>query len=967
MPKATPMLTNFTAGEISPLLDGRTDISRYYNSAKTLENFIILPTGGLKRRPGTYYVAEARDSARKTRIVPFQFSTTQAYILEFSDRYLRFYYDQGQMLSGGAVYEITTPYLEADLFDLQFAQDADTMWITHPSYKPRKLTRAGPSWDSFTKLVLNCNGDDASATFTDEIAHTMTRRGTAQIDTAQYKFGGASGLFDGDSDYVDTPDHADWNFGTGDFTIDFWVRFNTTGGNQTFIGQTEDAQNWWECNIQSGKLYMYFKIGNVVKAHYIMTNAISGLAADTWYHIAFIRNTTTALMFVNGVSQALTETVAFSTNDVGDVTATLEIGASSTGGTYVNGWMEDVRISKGIARWTANFTPPTTEYIADIVIFSLDNYAPELMTLDVAPGGAGWAAGDTITGQTSGATCEIVSVTDTTHYRVKDRSGDYTLGEVLTNGTDTADQGAAHPTLTGDPFGADDSDDCPACVSIHEQRIFFANTNNDPQKVWASVSGDYEDMTVGSNDDDALTYVIGSEQVNAIRWLSSGRVLSLGTLGGVFSLSSGSDDTPLTPSNVVVDRETTYGSAKLVPKRIGHFVYYLQRNSKTIREFSEERNVDSEGNYRESSFDTMILADHIAEGGITDMAYQQSPYNILWCVRDDGQLVCLTRQIDQEVLAWSRQILGGSFNGGDAVVESVAVIPGDGDDDEVWIAVKRTVNSATVRQIEYFKPMDYGSEQEDAFFVDSGLTLDTPKDITDLTQADPGVATAIGHGFSNGDIVIIRGVVGMTEVNRTKYKVAGATADTFQLTDPDDDSDIDTSGYTAYSSGGEVRKCSTSVSGLDHLEGETVDLFLDGDAAPTGTVSSGAVSITTPSTGGGEIHAGLRYTPYFKSMRIEIGSDFGTAQSKLKRIAEVFTRLYESLALKAGNEDTQDSFDLRLPSDTSTNTIPVFSGDQRILQPSSWDRNGYVVITQDGPYPLNIIAIIIYLTVSDGY
>ena len=327
--KVTPILTNFTSGEISPLLDGRVDISRYYNGVKTLENFIPLPTGGAKRRPGTYYVGTTKTN-QQARLVAFQFSVTQAYVLEFTNLLMRVYKDNGIV-----AVEVVTPYLEADLFDLQFAQDADTMFVTHPSYKPREITRT---------------------------------------------------------------------------------------------------------------------------------------AHDAW---------------------------------------------------------------------------------------TIKNYAPELLTLDVAPGGAGWAAGETITGNTSGKTSIVVEVLTGTTYRIKNRTGAYTLDEVLTNGTVTADQGAAHPTTTGDPFGADASDDCPSCVSIHEQRLCFANTNNNPQKVWLSVSGDYQDMTTGSDSDDAMVYTIGSEQVNAIRWLSSGRVLGIGTLGGVFSLGSGSDELPITPTTVVVKRETT--------------------------------------------------------------------------------------------------------------------------------------------------------------------------------------------------------------------------------------------------------------------------------------------------------------------------------------------------------------------------------------------------------------------------
>lgn len=953
MPRVTPIITNFTAGELSPFLDGRVDISRYYNSAKTLENFLTLPAGGIKRRPGTYYVEEVKDSTRKTRLIPFQFSTSQAYIIEFGDRYCRFYANRGQILSSGAAYEITSPYLEAHLFDLQFAQDADTMWIVHPLYKPRKLTRAGPSWDSYVKLMLHCNGVDGLTTFTDEIGKTITTVNDAAMDTAQYKFGGASGLFDTD-DSVTAIDSADWNFAAGDFTVDFWMRFGTiaTPSQHGLCGQYANANSFWFIDFgrNAGGDY-FFQFGWHNGAWQVFKSQGSGsFDINTWHHVALVRNSTSFKLYIDGnLYSSTTASVTLT-----DVAAILTVGRSNYGATtyYFDGWLDEFRISKGIARWTANFTPPTTAYAADIVTFAIADYTPELMTLDVAPGGAGWSAGDTITGNTSGETCVIVAVLTTTTYNIKDRSGDFTLGEVMTNATDTADQGAAHPTFTLDPFGDDASDDCPSCVSIFEQRIFFANTNNYPQTVWGSVAGDYEDMTIGATASDALSYAIGSEEVNAIRWLSSGRILGLGTLGGVFSLGSGSEGASLTPTNVVVKKETSYGALGIVPRKIGNSVYYVQRNSKIIREFSYSYDIDEY-----ASYNTNLLADHITGDGIVDVAYQQSPYNILWCVRDDGVICTLTRQKDQEVVAWTRQITDGEF-------ESVAVIPGDGGDDEVWFIVRRLINGSYVRYIEYLKPMDYGSEQEDAFFVDSGLSLDSPTAITGITQAEPGVVTAVAHGLSDGDIVIIRGVVGMTEVNKNKYEVANSASDTFELTDASTGDDIDTSDYTTYVSGGEVRKCVTSLSGLDHLEAEVISLLIDGEiTTQTPTVATGAVTITDPANGGGEIHAGMPYTSKLKTMRVEAGSAQGTAQGKLKRISQVYAMVVESLGLNIGTEDDQDA--VAFPSSSSDVIPPLYSGWLDISFPSLWDKNGYVVITEAEPIPLNVMAIVMYLTTSD--
>ena len=143
MPRVSPIITSFNAGELSPQLYGRVDVGKYANGCRVMQNFIPLVHGPARRRPGTYFIAELKASDKKARLIPFEFSVTQAYVLEFGDRYIRFYKDQGQIVDGGSPYEISSPYAEADLPGLKFVQDADTMYIVHPSHKPRKLTRTG--------------------------------------------------------------------------------------------------------------------------------------------------------------------------------------------------------------------------------------------------------------------------------------------------------------------------------------------------------------------------------------------------------------------------------------------------------------------------------------------------------------------------------------------------------------------------------------------------------------------------------------------------------------------------------------------------------------------------------------------------------------------------------------------------------------------------------------------------------
>ena len=135
-------MTVFNAGEVSPLMQARTDFERYDNSAKTLQNMLVLTQGPVARRPGTKYIADVKNSSLATRLIPFEFSKDDAYILEFGNLYMRVYRNSGVVLDGASAFELATEFLTADLFDIQFAQIANTMYMVHGGHLPQKLTRA---------------------------------------------------------------------------------------------------------------------------------------------------------------------------------------------------------------------------------------------------------------------------------------------------------------------------------------------------------------------------------------------------------------------------------------------------------------------------------------------------------------------------------------------------------------------------------------------------------------------------------------------------------------------------------------------------------------------------------------------------------------------------------------------------------------------------------------------------------
>lgn len=213
--------------------------------------------------------------------------------------------------------------------------------------------------DAFTTLMLHCDGADASTTFTDSSLSpkTVTPNGDAQIDTAQSKFGGASGLFDGTGDYLLNDGSSDFAFGTGDFTIDLWVRFAS-------VATTMAICDFRSAILTTSTMDLFFATPAHAMALSVNgSNIILGttvLVADTWYHIAVARSSGVTKMFINGAVEA---SVSNSTNYlVGANRPAIGVSGVTLSTIPFNGWIDELRISKGIARWTAAFTPPTSAY-----------------------------------------------------------------------------------------------------------------------------------------------------------------------------------------------------------------------------------------------------------------------------------------------------------------------------------------------------------------------------------------------------------------------------------------------------------------------------------------------------------------------------------------------------------------------------------------------------------------------------
>ncbi|MCE9646910.1 MAG: DUF11 domain-containing protein [Chloroflexi bacterium] len=233
-----------------------------------------------------------------------------------------------------------------------------------PTATPTATLTPLPSFDAYTMSMLHLNGSDSSTSIMDQIGKVWTANGNAQIDTAQSKFDGASALFDGSGDYISSPDSIDWQLDNGtntdQWTVDFWVRFSVDPGTGTvgLIQQFGDANNTWSVRLQSNNLRFTVRSAGV---NIVQVDQPWDPDSATWYHVAIVKNGTAGYMhFVNGIQLGSTTT---DTDPMPNFSGGLRLGLVTTSSdNYLNGWLDEIRLSKGVARWTVNFTPPAAPY-----------------------------------------------------------------------------------------------------------------------------------------------------------------------------------------------------------------------------------------------------------------------------------------------------------------------------------------------------------------------------------------------------------------------------------------------------------------------------------------------------------------------------------------------------------------------------------------------------------------------------
>jgi len=755
MARVSTIITNFQAGELSPRLEGRIDLQKYNAGAQTLQNMLAFPQGGITRRPGTYYAGSSKDGG-KVRLINFEYSDEQAYVLEFGANYIRFFKD------GGILTEATKSITGATAANPVVItatshgySNGDRVYITGVTgmkeINNREFTVANVTTNTFELSGVDGSGFSAfvsggavgkivevTTTYSIDDIFEINHVQSADVlylahkdhEPAKLTRTTATSFTLTDIDFVDGP-YLDENItdtmmelsqaapGTGivmTSTTDYFVA-NHVGALFRFRKPVEINHEAWAAGETYADGDLVYYNDNVYKN---VTGSTTTTGATPPVHLegteSYHDSTTgftkweymhngSGYVRVTGVTSGFIATVdvveQVSDNHVSNLTAVITnitkanpavVTASSHG--FSNGDRIIIRNVSGMTE-------------VNNLVFTV-------------------AGATTNTFQLSG-----INSTSYTTYTSGGNAG-------LSAGVKTWSEGA-FSLING----------YPRAVAFYEERLYFAGTVGRPQTIYGSVTGDFENHEPGTQDDKAINITIASNQVNVIKHMIPGRFLQILTSSSEFTLSGGTSG-PVTPTNISVLRETTFGSSDVRPLRAGASTIMIQKGQEKVKEITFD--LDTDGLVGR---DLTILAEHLARGGLTDMVWQQEPELVLWFVRSDGTLVGLSYDPANNTIGWHQHPLGGT-----GTVESITAIP-SGAEDQVYLSVKRTINSATVRHIVYMKPVYFGTDVSDAFYVDSGLTYDSTatNTISGLNHLEGETVQILADGSAHADKTVSGGSI----------------------------------------------------------------------------------------------------------------------------------------------------------------------------------------------------------------
>ena len=780
----------FTGGEISAEVANRVDLDKYQFAVLQAYNCLIKPHGPIYRRPGMKYMARTKYSDKACILVPFNGADSTDYLLEIGEKYIRVH-KNGLYIN----IEVMTPYTADMLQDLRFVQSADTMFIASGKYPVKQLARYSDTDWRFADFEITDMYFDESTTLENYSGISYTVPGTYQFQptvTGEYQIdiAGAGGGGGGGLTYTRRGEHQTYRYcvGGGDggsgeriiktVTLTKGTSYAITvgsggaggghkgsygtassggdGGNSTACGLTgrggtgggggsrESIDGSYQ-NTKGAQGATYGAggggIGGVAGTKYKDSNGKAG--ANGWVKILYTGN------------KELTPS-----GTQGDITLTSNknIFVSSKPGAYI-------KLKQEIASKTVSTSNGTTERVRvgeNWKVISHGTWSGSF-AIEKSDDGESWkeyrkyTSKDDYNPSESGsvtepvflrAVCTITSGTCTVDLTAMayNAEGVVKLTEITSDSTAKAhvekELGSTDMT-TNFLWGAwSEEFGYPQTLCFFQDRLCFGGTKKQPYMVWMSRTGDYGNFSVEKasgtvTDDSAVALAFVSRKQFKILHLIASTDLIVLTAGNEWTVS-GSDT--VTPSKAVPKMQTTRGCNTVEPLMIGGRIVFVQGRGSTVRDMAYSYETDSYGGN-----DLTLLAKHIIENvQIVDSAYKQEPDSTIYFVRSDGTMVCLSYIMEQKVYAWSTIETQGK-------IEAVAAVQ-EGDEDIIYLVVKREINGVTVRNIEYLaKNPAKSNNPDDYIMLDNAIEYSTAEKSSGETEIDAAEltgekVTVIGDG-----------------------------------------------------------------------------------------------------------------------------------------------------------------------------------------------------------------------------
>lgn len=750
----------FTGGEISPEVANRVDLDKYQFALLQARNCLVRPYGPIYRRPGMKYVARAKHSDKTAILVPFNGADSTDYLLEIGDKYIRVY-KNGTYLN----VEITTPFGVADLPNLRFTQSADVMFIASGAYPVKQLARYSDTDWRFGDFEI-------TDMYYDESLTTVATAGESYMDAGTYTFiapvtgvysvvlaaGGGGGSPQWHTMVKPRNGYNGGRGGDASFSVSLTAGESYTvvvgaggaggtygnaganGGDSSAFGHTVQGGGGatWGSTGGDGKSYGNGGLGGAQGT----TSTEAKPGKDGWAIITLDDNNTIKPSAKTGTVTLTTKKNTFTADSVGayimlkhdveaqEVTVQGTNSGESVSGSVLagDGWKV---ISHGT--WTGTFEIQKSD---DGINWR--SYRKYNGKDDYNPAESGNVTEPTylraVCNMTSG-TCNVSLTAMPWTKEGKAKITGYTNAKTATA---IVTEAFGDVTETEEYyFGAwCEEFGYPKTIGFFQDRLCFGGTKRQPYMLWMSRTGDYGNFSVEKvsgtvTDDSAVAIGLVSRKQYQILHLVPSTDLLILTAGNEWTISGGST---VTPANVSTRMQTTCGCSSCEPIMADGRIVFVQGRGSTVRDMGYSYETDSYG-----GTDLTLLAKHIVHGiQIVDSAYKQEPDSTLYFVRSDGTMACLAYIIDQKVYAWSTIDTDGS-------IEAVAAVQ-EGDEDAVYVLVKRTIGGKTVRNLEVLHNNNSKSSRpNDYIMLDCAVAIsnEIAMDSDDETETDDDTASRI--------------------------------------------------------------------------------------------------------------------------------------------------------------------------------------------------------------------------------